>query len=189
MIASLRALFAFPIDFVQLITSLLAGNTLIGSLRSPLVTILEASHTNSSLRSSARFARRSSAKKLDSNNTSVGTPYYVAPEVFRGDLEYGVKADVYSFGVLLGVCLYHGSVSDFFFWDRARKLSGYVVSQRVLSGWRPKFKPIFEENLPTVVELIKRCWLNEPSERPTMKEVRSCTSSTSLDIGANITTT
>ncbi|GMH49520.1 hypothetical protein TL16_g00538 [Triparma laevis f. inornata] len=112
------------------------------------------------------------AKKLDSNNTSVGTPYYVAPEVFRGDLEYGVEADVYSFGVLLGVCLYHGSVSDFFFWDRARKLSGYVVSQRVLSGWRPKFKPIFEKNLPTVVELIKRCWLNEPSERPTMKEIK-----------------
>ncbi|GMH56627.1 hypothetical protein TrST_g9062 [Triparma strigata] len=111
------------------------------------------------------------AKKLDSNNTSVGTPYYVAPEVFRGETDYGVEADVYSFGIVLGVCLYHGSVSDFFFWDRARKLSGYVVSQRVLSGWRPKFKPVFEENLPTIVNLIKRCWQNDPMDRPTMKEV------------------
>ena len=65
----------------------------------------------------------------------------------------------------------HHSVSDFFFWDRARKLSGYVVSQRVLSGWRPKFKPVFEENLPTIVNLIKRCWQNDPMDRPTMKEV------------------
>ena len=28
------------------------------------------------------------------------------------------------------------SVAEFFFWDRPRRLSGYIVSQRVLSGWR-----------------------------------------------------
>ena len=63
------------------------------------------------------------AKKLDTdNNTSVGTPYYVAPEVFRGDDRYDEKCDVYSFGVLLGCALYGGEVSDFFFWDKSKKL-------------------------------------------------------------------
>jgi len=54
------------------------------------------------------------------NNTIIGTPWYIAPEVYNGD-EYNINCDVYSFGILLGVCLYGGSVSDFFWWDKPRK--------------------------------------------------------------------
>ena len=111
------------------------------------------------------------AKELDSNNTSVGTPYYVAPEIFSGNGDYNLQCDVYSFGVLLGVALNFGSVSEFFFWDRPRNLSGYIVSQRILSGWRPKPKPMFKTHCPTIVRLIQRCMMGVPSDRPTMKDV------------------
>ena len=110
------------------------------------------------------------AKKLTDTNTVVGTPWYMAPEVFRGD-EYGVKSDVYSFGILLGVCLYHGSVSDFFWWDKARKRSGFVATQYILRGWRPKFKSVFEESLPSITALIETLWVDNANERPSMEEV------------------
>ena len=32
--------------------------------------------------------------------TYVGTPYYVAPEVFRGE-RYGMSADIFSLGIVL----------------------------------------------------------------------------------------
>ena len=111
------------------------------------------------------------AKVMDDTMTSVGTPYYVAPEVYRGDGVYDEKCDVYSFGIMLGVALYGGDVDDFFWWDRSKKLSGYIVSQRILRGWRPPFKECFDKGLPTIVKLITRCWRLKAVERPSMSEI------------------
>lgn len=50
----------------------------------------------------ARFHNSSSDNKdLKLGMTEVGTPYYLAPEILRGEDNYNFKVDVYSFGIML----------------------------------------------------------------------------------------
>ena len=46
-----------------------------------------------------------------------------------------------------------------------------MASQYILKGWRPKVKDVYVNDMPTIVNLIKSCWVEDPSERPTMHEI------------------
>ena len=64
--------------------------------------------------------------------TMVGTPWYLAPEVAKGE-DYNGKVDVYSFGVLLlELCHRHGLHEAF------KGLAGTAVVHKIITGWRPE---------------------------------------------------
>ena len=118
----------------------------------------------------------------DATMTMVGTPFYKAPDVVRGD-RYTTSADVYSYGMTLltfAICgdqklgaylkksyskskknaINPTSISD-------NKIAHLMVNK----DWRPAGH-VADLGIPsTVASLIEICWLAEPDDRPTFKEV------------------
>ncbi len=93
--------------------------------------------------------------------SKIGTYQWMAPEVIHG-FKYTEKADVFSFGIIL--------------WELATRkppyygIDGQVVSQRVVKeGLRPK---ISEKEAPgPFLELMKRCWHEDPDKRPSFGDI------------------
>ena len=99
--------------------------------------------------------------------TTVGTPWYVAPENFRGDY-YDEKTDVYSFAITLIAIHMDGDISKFFFGDKPR--SGLVAATKIAKEWRPKMG----YNIPVVIaQLAQKCWTPDPHQRPSFSEIAS----------------
>jgi serine/threonine protein kinase len=93
-------------------------------------------------------------------NDIYGVLPYMAPEVLRGK-PYTKAADIYSFGIIMwemtsGVPAFHNIPHDF------------QLSLSICRGVRPE---IVEGTMPEYVELMKRCWDNDPEKRPTAKEL------------------
>ena len=92
---------------------------------------------------------------------NVGTPLYIAPELFITFNRYNQKADVYSYGM----CLYELATGTRPFREVRNT---FQLQERVVSGQRPEI-PAYVN--PLWEELIQQCWSQYPSERPTMREV------------------
>lgn len=95
------------------------------------------------------------------------TPIYVAPEVLRGE-RYDSKADIYSMGLMFWEMSYGRRVS----WDFPADLKREEVLRKVEKGYRPEFldKVPYEVSLSQWIQLIKKCWEEDPKSRPTAKE-------------------
>lgn len=92
----------------------------------------------------------------------VGSKGYCSPEVLRRE-NYGTKADVFSFGIMLMEAA-QGKSAVSFLKGMARQEIGTAYSiPTISSGLR--------RHLPEVVELIERCWAEDPNARPTFEEV------------------
>ena len=92
----------------------------------------------------------------------VGTAQWMAPEILRSSPFYDEKVDVYSFAVLLWEMLtlsepYKGMTQD------------QMVMAIIEKGARPAIPPQFGP--PKLVELIKRCWSEKPSDRPSFQQI------------------
>lgn len=95
----------------------------------------------------------------DSNfHTKTGTPCYMAPELFVSPMKpYTWSADVWSFGM---TCYKIFTGKDPF----------EISVQREIPGKRPKLP---RHGLPSRLrKLIKKCWAEDPAQRPTIHEVR-----------------
>jgi serine/threonine protein kinase len=97
-----------------------------------------------------------------SNEDSVGTPLYMAPEVINGE-NYGTPIDVYSYGVLLYQLitgdmpfshLAHGKIFD--------------LQRHILQGERPQLP---DDTPPGFKELVPRLWNADPNQRPTFAQI------------------
>ena len=94
----------------------------------------------------------------------VGTPKYMAPELFEGNEEYGFSVDVYSFAILAyeivtGKDSLEDSLEDSF----------YTHCKKVLNGVRPKFDGC--KVTDKMQNLIEKCWSTDEKERPTFGEI------------------
>ena len=105
-------------------------------------------------------------REYDPNMTmSVGTPFYMAPEMWSGEDQYDNKIDVFSFAVLL-----HGFFTESKAMDdelQAPK-SVFEIIRRVGSGVRLARA----EGIPDFYwDLITRCWDQDPKKRPSFREI------------------
>jgi serine/threonine protein kinase len=99
--------------------------------------------------------------QLNIGNDIYGVLPYIAPEVLRGK-PYTKAADIYSFGIIMwemtsGAPAFHNIPHDFH------------LSLNICSGIRPE---ITEGTIPEYIELMKRCWNNDPEKRPTANELK-----------------
>ena len=117
----------------------------------------------------------------ENNMTTVGTNFYIAPEVFRGDTNYNEKCDVFGYGILLiAMCCKEGDLRNFFVKELGRKvrINANYVSIEQAKGWVPKleggvdFDLSDDEEFATgFTKLIKTMIDLDPEKRPAMSLV------------------
>jgi phagosome-associated TMK96 len=96
---------------------------------------------------------------------NIGTPLYMAPEILSGQGHYSVKADVYSYGILM-ISL----------WNQKPPYSGMIEKVEVrdlLSGITSRgVRPEFESECPqSYLNLAQACLAEDPHSRPSFSEI------------------
>jgi tRNA A-37 threonylcarbamoyl transferase component Bud32 len=95
----------------------------------------------------------------------VGTGRWLAPEVIRGDSDYGPAADIYSFGTLLTELDTNQIPYDNVRASNGKIMSDLTILHRVATGkLHPKVRATCGRAL---TDLVERCLVEDPSERPT----------------------
>jgi len=96
----------------------------------------------------------------------VGTVLWSAPEVLRGQGDYGKAADVYSFGIVMFEC-----------WTREAPFqhpgapTRHNVREHIMQGGRPVCPVSVGEPPAKYGEVMRWCWAEAASDRPTLDEV------------------
>ena len=109
-----------------------------------------------------------SRKGMDQTKTmtmtvGVGTPYYMAPEMLRGENKYTRTIDVYSFSIMC-VELWNEELP----YIEIEFESQYALAEYVLQGNRPRI----DDDCPhSLAELISRCWSAEVHKRPSFTDI------------------
>jgi serine/threonine protein kinase len=94
---------------------------------------------------------------------AVGTPYWMAPELLRGESKNTAPSDVYSFGIML-----------YEIYSRRDPYEGedYKHVLRLARDPAVNKRPPVPERCPkTVATVMKHCVVNNPKERPTFEEL------------------
>ncbi|KAG6582846.1 TKL protein kinase [Phytophthora cinnamomi] len=95
----------------------------------------------------------------------VGTGRWLAPEVIRGDSDYGPAVDIYSFGTLLTELDTNQIPYDNVRASNGKLMSDLTILHRVATGkLHPKLRSTCGKALR---DLVERCLLEDPIKRPT----------------------
>lgn len=100
---------------------------------------------------------------LRSNNSVYGTPFWMGPELLRGESVNNAKSDVYSFGIILYEVFtrkepYEGEDTD----EVLRLIKDKAVCKR---------PPIPENCDPQIQSMMKDCLVDDPETRPAFEEL------------------
>ncbi|OHT04697.1 hypothetical protein TRFO_27695 [Tritrichomonas foetus] len=96
---------------------------------------------------------------------TIGTPLYMAPELFMdGDETYDGKVDVYAFGILLYKMFENKLQLD----DKKPIRSPQQLMMRIGKGCRPIKTPAIPDHY---WEIITKCWDKDPEARPTFQAI------------------
>ncbi len=90
-----------------------------------------------------------------------GVMPFIAPEILRGSTPYTPASDIYSFSMIMweftsGVSPFNGRAHDL------------QLSLDICKGERPE---IIENTPQYYIDLMKKCWNEDPSKRPSASEV------------------
>jgi tRNA A-37 threonylcarbamoyl transferase component Bud32 len=105
-------------------------------------------------------ARAVSEKTSNNYTTGIGTPLYMAPEILKRE-PYDLRSDIYSFGMLLWALMAEREP-----WSQYTQ--AWEIANLVIEGKREVISPDWPSE---IAELIRRCWAENPNERPETKEV------------------
>lgn len=94
-------------------------------------------------------------------NSIKGTPIYIAPEIIN-DADYTTACDVYSFAIIA----YQLFVNEDPFPTEKTPIKIY---QKIAKGYRPEIFGPVDSN---IVEMIKSCWEQNPSDRLTFDQIK-----------------
>jgi len=105
--------------------------------------------------------------RIDTGDThekakGMGTPLYMAPEIFNGNTPYSRAADVFSFGIMLAQI-----------WNEVAPYSDchfdtpFALASHVSAGNRPT---IFEGCPDYYMQIMKQCWAADPAQRPSFAD-------------------
>jgi len=96
----------------------------------------------------------------DNSLTACGTPYWTAPEIVLGQ-DYGKKADVYSFAIILWELI-----------TREEPFEGKPGMEIAVQVARFKLRPKIPNFCPDSYRgLLEQCWHQEPSKRPDFSQI------------------
>jgi serine/threonine protein kinase len=109
------------------------------------------------------LSRAASGLRMTAN---IGSPLYMAPELWEGLGQYDAKVDIYAFGVTM----YFSLTADpsFLFDDGVMVSSVDVLERKVREGCRLARKPDINDAYWT---LITWCWVNAAGDRPSAEEL------------------
>jgi len=99
--------------------------------------------------------------KIKDKDSIPGTPLWMAPEVMMGQ-PLDEKSDVYSYGM----CLWEIVTKQ----EPFPEMDSYPVFKRAITKNHQR-PPIPKDTLPSLRQLIERCWDKEPSARPSFAEI------------------
>lgn len=94
---------------------------------------------------------------------NIGTPAYMAPELFDDSSAYGSPVDVYAFAIIA-----YEIVTSLVPYHELGKINFYKLALSVINLTRPKFP---EKVNPKMKDLICQCWSHNPLDRPTFAEI------------------
>lgn len=93
----------------------------------------------------------------------IGTPLYMAPEIIKGT-PYGLPVDVFSFSIIMFEII----TGEEPYKANGRWPSQIELAKKVSNGERPIFTDDISEPM---INLIERCWNEDPDERPSFSEI------------------
>lgn len=101
--------------------------------------------------------------KEEEMEEQMGTPLFMAPEIFKGD-KYGPSIDVYSFSILA----YEIVTGKEPYKENGNYPRHFELIKKVIDGERPTFS---DDITKPMKDLISKCWNEDPDERPTFSEI------------------
>ncbi|KAK8894676.1 hypothetical protein M9Y10_023113 [Tritrichomonas musculus] len=94
----------------------------------------------------------------------IGTPLYMAPELFEDEGHFSTGVDVYAFAILA----YEIASGQEPYKEKGKSITFANLVRKVLNNERPK---LVDGITDSMWDLITRCWNKEASERPSFDEI------------------
>eukprot|EP00520_Triparma_pacifica_P008868 CAMPEP_0118636836 /NCGR_PEP_ID=MMETSP0785-20121206/2841_1 /TAXON_ID=91992 /ORGANISM="Bolidomonas pacifica, Strain CCMP 1866" /LENGTH=1709 /DNA_ID=CAMNT_0006528001 /DNA_START=559 /DNA_END=5688 /DNA_ORIENTATION=- len=112
-------------------------------------------------------------EEILSSEKPVGTMFFMAPEVIRGE-KYTKECDVYSYGCVLADIAMSGRLRDLFLANTDKlSFSEEAMVKKIVLGWRPKLPEIWKRQFPVIASLVSSCWAVDDKARPTFAQIYS----------------
>eukprot|EP01094_Clydonella_sp_ATCC50884_P020471 TRINITY_DN4259_c0_g1_i2.p1 TRINITY_DN4259_c0_g1~~TRINITY_DN4259_c0_g1_i2.p1 ORF type:complete len:237 (-),score=40.70 TRINITY_DN4259_c0_g1_i2:40-750(-) len=102
-------------------------------------------------------------EKTATMTANIGSPMWSAPEVLTQS-QYSEKADIFSFAIVLWELLTLGELYP-------GKMGFQLAIEVGTQGLRPDIPPNLRERMASTVDLMERCWEDDPHARPAFPEI------------------